>query len=957
MARPDVASGKGTRTEEEQRSLVAAPEVYAGRYAVVREIGRGGMGRVLLARDLKLSRNVAVKVLPTGAHDPRELERFDKEARAAGCLNHPNVVDVHDVGEHEGEPYLVTELLEGKTLREVLANGPLPVGESIDVARQIAAGLAAAHEHGIVHRDVKPENLFITHEGRLKILDFGVAHVSPQDMMGPRSPTDSAAVLGTVSYMSPEQVRGRAVDARSDLFAFGSVLHEMLSGAPPFERATPLETAHAILNDALPPLPSYVPPTVVSIVERCLRRDAAERFQSVGELAHSLDAVSSRPPARVRRWITIIAAAMLVSALAGALAVRFFPRGDGAARYTVAAADFVNETGERELDGLSGMLITALEQSRRISVLTRSRMFDILKQMGRSDADRIDEPLGRSICKQAGVGGLVLASIRRFGEVYTVDLKLLDPVKNEYLLTAKQQAKGKESIPGMIDRLSDELRTGLKEKESDLRAARIPVAQSTTANVEAYEHFFRGEQLFSRGWDVLGAERELRRALELDPGFALARLWLARALNFRHRDRRVYADLKTAVEQANRLPERDLCVARCELLLHEGREREAMEMVKQCATRFPADKRAIRTVADWSFHAGDLDTAAIFFEKERILDPLDLEAVDHLMRIWRERERYDRMIAVANDYLAHAQSDTAYGLLVWAQKAAGDDGGVEQTLGEAERLFPASWKLVNERIKLFLYAGEPDKAEEQLAQPQWVSEPRQHFLTRFAVDMIRGRYRKALADLEKDAASALREGDSERAATDLLSQADVLVDNLDDLEGSRRAAAGVRSIQPHRVLFALYLKHGDFDRASALVSANEAVQVEAASYLVAARDVWEGRLGSAISRYESLARDPVWGTYTTQLRLADLYARAGEPQKAIRALQSFQSHAPGIGIVTNIVRSHVRLGRMYEAAAEPRSAEREYRWVLRMWSDADPDLKELAEVRGRLAALERSATK
>ncbi|TMB26980.1 MAG: hypothetical protein E6J61_20870 [Deltaproteobacteria bacterium] len=890
MARPDVASGKGTRTEEEQRSLVAAPEVYAGRYAVVREIGRGGMGRVLLARDLKLSRNVAVKVLPTGAHDPRELERFDKEARAAGCLNHPNVVDVHDVGEHEGEPYLVTELLEGKTLREVLANGPLPVGESIDLARQIAAGRAAAHEHGIVHRDVKPENLFITHEGRLKILDFGVAHVSPQDMMGPRSPTDSAAVLGTVSYMSPEQVRGRAVDARSDLFAFGSVLHEMLSGAPPFERATPLETAHAILNDALPPLPSYVPPTVVSIVERCLRRDAAERFQSVGELAHSLDAVSSRPPARVRRWITIIAAAMLVSALAGALAVRFFPRGDGAARYTVAAADFVNETGERELDGLSGMLITALEQSRRISVLTRSRMFDILKQMGRSDADRIDEPLGRSICKQAGVGGLVLASIRRFGEVYTVDLKLLDPVKNEYLLTAKQQAKGKESIPGMIDRLSDELRTGLKEKESDLRAARIPVAQSTTANVEAYEHFFRGEQLFSRGWDVLGAERELRRALELDPGFALARLWLARALNFRHRDRRVYADLKTAVEQANRLPERDLCVARCELLLHEGREREAMEMVKQCATRFPADKRAIRTVADWSFHAGDLDTAAIFFEKERILDPLDLEAVDHLMRIWRERERYDRMI-------------------------------------------------------------------EQLAQPQWVSEPRQHFLTRFAVDMIRGRYRKALADLEKDAASALREGDSERAATDLLSQADVLVDNLDDLEGSRRAAAGVRSIQPHRVLFALYLKHGDFDRASALVSANEAVQVEAASYLVAARDVWEGRLGSAISRYESLARDPVWGTYTTQLRLADLYARAGEPQKAIRALQSFQSHAPGIGIVTNIVRSHVRLGRMYEAAAEPRSAEREYRWVLRMWSDADPDLKELAEVRGRLAALERSATK
>src|SRR5438067_3410641 len=483
MARPDVASGKGTRTEEEQRSLVAAPEVYAGRYAVVREIGRGGMGRVLLARDLKLSRNVAVKVLPTGAHDPRVLERFDKEARAAGCLNHPNVVDVHDVGEHEGEPYLVTELLEGKTLREVLANGPLPVGESIDVARQIAAGLAAAHEHGILHRDVKPENLFITHEGRLKILDFGVAHFSRQDMMGPRSPTDSAAVLGTVSYMSPEQVRGRAVDARSDLFAFGSVLHEMLSGAPPFERATPLETAHAILNAAPAPLPASAPRALVRVVERCLQKDPAGRFRTAREGVAALGGLHLGAPARIRRRVAVIAAPTLASALAGVVVVRWRLVTDAPGRAaSIAVLPFASLSDQDNAylaDAIHDELLRKLIEIGDLSVISRTSVMQY-----KSTTRNL-----REIADALGVSSIVEGSVQRLGNRVRVQAKLID-ARTDRQMWADRYDREVTDVFAIEATVAEDIAGALRARLSP--AQKGGNARKPTDNAEAYELYLRG---------------------------------------------------------------------------------------------------------------------------------------------------------------------------------------------------------------------------------------------------------------------------------------------------------------------------------------------------------------------------------------------------------------------------------------------------------------------------------
>ena len=285
-----------------------APGTTIGPYTIVGPLGAGGMGEVYRARDARLQRDVAIKVLPSSfAADAERLRRFEQEARASGQLNHPNIVAVYDVGTHAGTPYVVQELLEGETLRDRVAGGPLPPRKALDFARQIALGLAAAHQKGIVHRDLKPENLFVTGDGRVKILDFGLAKLTGPGGAGAVSPesltsaptaagTGAGVVLGTVGYMSPEQVRGLPADHRSDLFSFGCILYEMLAGRRAFSAASSVETMNAILKEDPPELgrtSGDLPPGLERIVLHCLEKSPDERFQSARDLGFQLEALSA----------------------------------------------------------------------------------------------------------------------------------------------------------------------------------------------------------------------------------------------------------------------------------------------------------------------------------------------------------------------------------------------------------------------------------------------------------------------------------------------------------------------------------------------------------------------------------------------------------------------------------------------------------------------------------------
>jgi Tol biopolymer transport system component len=334
-----------------------------GHYRVLEKVGSGGMGEVYRASDERLGRDVALKILkPSLAHDQDRLRRFEQEARAAATLNHPNVVAIFDIGMYEGAPYIVSEMLDGRTLRERLLEGALSRRQAVDYAIQIAQGLVAAHEKRIVHRDLKPENLFITKDGRIKILDFGIAKLmnsefgsdsgEPGSVAHMTTQTRSGAVLGTVAYMSPEQLRGKAVDHRSDIFSFGAIFYEMLAGKRPFAGETQVDTITAILKEDPPEMireGGNIPPACEKVVRHCLEKEPENRFQSARDLAFALNTLSDITTNRdipsfhesrvwVRRWLPRIALAMLVVAAAVYL---------GARLKSAAGAEFHRVTYER----------------------------------------------------------------------------------------------------------------------------------------------------------------------------------------------------------------------------------------------------------------------------------------------------------------------------------------------------------------------------------------------------------------------------------------------------------------------------------------------------------------------------------------------------------------------------------------------------------------------------------
>ncbi len=310
-----------------------------GPYEIQSPLGAGGMGEVYRARDTRLNRDVALKILPASySADPERLQRFAQESRAAAALNHPNILSIYDIGETSGAPYVVSELLEGETLRDRLRNGALSSRKAVDYAQQIARGLAAAHERGIVHRDLKPENLFIIDDGRAKILDFGLAKFTRPDGdtadAGGDAPTMQVAtevgtVMGTAGYMSPEQVRGKPTDARSDIFSFGAILYEMLSGKRAFHGDSAADTMSAILKEEPPDLTETnrtISPGLERIVRHCLEKSPAERFQSARDAAFNLEALTdvsgaSRTGVKAlpgekpaRRWLVPLVGALLLIA-------------------------------------------------------------------------------------------------------------------------------------------------------------------------------------------------------------------------------------------------------------------------------------------------------------------------------------------------------------------------------------------------------------------------------------------------------------------------------------------------------------------------------------------------------------------------------------------------------------------------------------------------------------------
>jgi eukaryotic-like serine/threonine-protein kinase len=498
-------------------------------YKILTKLGEGGMGVVYKAEDTKLKRLVAIKFLPRQiAASEEERERFKIEAQAAAALNHPNIATIHAIEEIDGDMFIVMEFIDGEELRKLLIdNGQLSIDNCLNYAAQIASGLQAAHAKGVTHRDIKSSNIMVTESGQVKIMDFGLAKIA-----GGAQLTKDHSTLGTAAYMSPEQARGEPVDHRTDIWALGVVLYEMLTGQLPFRGVYEQAMIYSILNENPQPisdLRAETPEALQHIVQKALAKEASQRYQSADELLGDLQALrvgqvagistsrmsGARRAVSQRNRIFLYGGVVIVLLL---IAGYFFFGREAAApteRVPIAVVDFVNETNEPELNGLSGMLITALEQSRRLAVFSRARMYDEFKQLNRPDLTFVDETAGREIAKRANITALAIATIRNFDDLYTIDFRVIDPRTGDRLFSTKVEAQGKKSIPGLLDQLSEKTRIDLKEDKSALQLASRSVADVTTTNLEAYQHYFLGEQLMNQ-IKPKEAQDEYRQAIALD---------------------------------------------------------------------------------------------------------------------------------------------------------------------------------------------------------------------------------------------------------------------------------------------------------------------------------------------------------------------------------------------------------------------------------------------------------
>lgn len=561
-----------------------APASRLGPYEVIRLIDSGAMGEVYSARDTRLNRVVAIKVLPDAQwHDAAQLERLRQEALAAGSLNHPNVISVHDVGT-EGEAFfVVSELIEGQTLRERLEAGPLPARLALEYGAQVARGLAAAHEKGIVHRDLKPENLMVTADERVKIVDFGIAKVTSSAASldeADLQPTLSGrtlpgVLLGTVAYMSPEQVRGDTLDGRSDLFSLGAILYEMLTGRRAFQGATAAETIASILRDA-PALPPDTPPTLAAIVRRCLEKAPERRFESARDLAREIDAVLASPATAASRAAPGPApdqgvprvAVLPFTDLGGSAGQEYFSdglteqliheltriRGVRVVAWNSAAKlkgreDDIHEAA-RQL-GVGVMLVGSVRQARdRVRIAARLVEVNTGYYLWSETYDRqivdlfaVQEEIARAIALtlERTLVGTHLRRDRRPASLEAYDLYL----RGRFVANQRTQAGLRRAVDcfeqaleadeglalahaGLADTLCLLASYGLMSPEEALpraKAAALRALELDPASAEAHTSFALIRSLYDWEWDE--AEAFYRRALELNPGYATAHHWLA----------------------------------------------------------------------------------------------------------------------------------------------------------------------------------------------------------------------------------------------------------------------------------------------------------------------------------------------------------------------------------------------------------------------------------------------